>query len=63
MTFRPLMLLPLLTFSTSAFACPLCFAATPFRAGLLGAAIFLLPIPFLLAAALVGWILRSGAKE
>ena len=45
-----------------ALACPLCFSLSPHYRGLVLATLFLLPIPFLLAA-LLWWMLREPKKE
>jgi hypothetical protein len=44
-------------------ACPLCAASTPFKHGLQWAVAFILPIPFILAGALVWWIRRNSFSE
>ena len=40
-------------------ACPRCFEGTPYRTGLIWAALFLLPVPFLVVGILGYWLTRA----
>jgi len=42
------------------WACPLCVNATPYREGLLWAVGLLIPVPFVLAYLMYGWIRRAS---
>jgi hypothetical protein len=42
------------------WACPLCVNATPYKDGLLWAVGFLIPVPFVLAYLMYGWIRRAS---
>jgi hypothetical protein len=42
------------------WACPLCVNATPYKNGLLWAVGFLIPVPFVLAYLMYGWIRRAS---
>jgi hypothetical protein len=40
-------------------ACPRCFEGTPYRTGLIWAAVFLLPVPFVIVGVLAYWLTRT----
>jgi hypothetical protein len=42
------------------WACPLCVNATPYKDGLLWAVGLLIPVPFILAYLMYGWIRRAA---
>jgi hypothetical protein len=42
------------------WACPLCVNATPYKDGLLWAVGLLIPVPFVLAYLMYGWIRRAS---
>jgi hypothetical protein len=42
------------------WACPLCVNATPYKDGLLWAVGLLIPVPFVLAYFMYGWIRRAS---
>jgi hypothetical protein len=42
------------------WACPLCVNATPYKDGLLWAVGLLIPVPFVLAYLMYGWIRRAA---
>jgi hypothetical protein len=42
------------------WACPLCVNATPYKNGLLWAVGLLIPVPFVLAYLMYGWIRRAS---
>jgi hypothetical protein len=56
----PILLVMAIFSPISAWACPLCVNATPYRDGLLVAVGFLLPVPFVLAYCIYGWIRRAS---
>ncbi len=41
-------------------ACPLCFASSPFRSGLIVATFVLFPLPFILVGLFAYWIIRDS---
>jgi hypothetical protein len=43
-----------------AWSCPLCVNATPYKDGLLWAVGFLIPVPFVLAYLMYGWIRKAS---
>jgi hypothetical protein len=44
-------------------ACPRCIQASPYKGGLLWAVLFLLPVPFILAGVVGGWIVRHSKTD
>jgi hypothetical protein len=52
----------ILALPASSQACPLCFSASPFRAGLFWSVAFLLPLPFLLVGALIAWLFLGQGR-
>jgi len=44
-------------------ACPRCVDATPYKAGLLWAVVFLLPIPFIVVGLISLWIVKNSKPD
>jgi hypothetical protein len=44
-------------------ACPRCYAASPYRIGLIWATFLLLPVPFILMGWVAAWILHHSKSE
>jgi hypothetical protein len=59
-TLMPVLVMWIVLVPVAVLACPLCVNATPYKDGLLWAVGLLIPVPFVLAYLMYGWIRRAS---
>lgn len=60
---RITLLMSLMALTSTAWACPLCASATPFKDGLLIAVSFLMLVPFIVTYLLYSWVQKATPQE